>query len=57
MIGSVLGGAVLALADFGTLGFVIFAGMGFSALLFLRVTDPDPHGRRRREALPEALVD
>jgi predicted MFS family arabinose efflux permease len=57
MIGSVAGGAVLALADFGALGFVIFAGMGFSALLFLRVSDPAPYGRPRREALPEPIVD
>ena len=53
MIGAVAGGAVLAVADFGALGFVIFAGMGFSALLFLRVSDPAPHGRPARERLPE----
>ena len=56
MIGAVLGGAVLALADFGTLGFVLFAGMGASALLFLRVSDPAPVGPRR-ERLPDAVVD
>ena len=56
MIGAVAGGAVLAVADFGALGFVIFAGMGFSALLYLRVADPAPHGRRRA-ALPEPVVD
>ena len=40
MIGALAGGAVLAVADFGALGFVIFAGMGFAALLFMRVSDP-----------------
>jgi predicted MFS family arabinose efflux permease len=57
MIGAVAGGAVLAVSDFGTLGFVLFAGMGFSALLFLRVRDPAPHGRRPRELLPEPVPD
>jgi predicted MFS family arabinose efflux permease len=56
MIGALLGGAVLAIADFGALGVVLFAGMGLSALLFLRVTDPSP-GVRHRERLPEAVVD
>ena len=56
MIGAVAGGAVLAVADFGTLGFAIFAGMGCSALLYLRVADPAPHGRRRA-ALPDPVVD
>ena len=40
MLGAVAGGAVLALADFGTLGFVLCAGMGLSAYLVSRVTDP-----------------
>jgi predicted MFS family arabinose efflux permease len=57
MIGAVAGGAVLALSDFGALGFVLFAGMAFSGLLFLRVTDPAPLGRRVREALPEPVPD
>jgi predicted MFS family arabinose efflux permease len=56
MIGAIAGGAVLAVADFGTLGFAIFAGMGLSALLYLRVNDPAPHGRRRA-TLPEPVVD
>ena len=56
MIGAVLGGIVLAVGDFGTLGFVLFSGMGVSALLFLRVRDPAP-GRRRRERLPEPVPD
>ena len=40
MIGAVVGGLVLALAGFGTLGWVLFAGMAFSALLVARVSDP-----------------
>jgi predicted MFS family arabinose efflux permease len=40
MIGAVVGGVVLAVAGFGTLGWVLFAGMGFSALLVARVRDP-----------------
>ena len=42
MIGAGAGGAVLALADFGALGFVLFAGMALSALLIARVNDPQP---------------
>lgn len=44
MVGAVAGGAVLAVADFGALGFVLFAGMAFAALLVLRVSDPEPRG-------------
>jgi predicted MFS family arabinose efflux permease len=40
MVGALAGGAVLAVADFGTLGFVLLAGMAFSALLIARVHDP-----------------
>ena len=40
MIGAGAGGAVLALADFGALGFVLFAGMALSAFLIARVSDP-----------------
>ena len=40
MIGAVAGGVVLAIAGFGTLGLVLFAGMAFSALLVARVSDP-----------------
>jgi predicted MFS family arabinose efflux permease len=57
MIGAVAGGAVLAIADFGMVGVLLFAGMCFSSLLFLRVNDPAPHGPARRERLPEAVVD
>jgi predicted MFS family arabinose efflux permease len=54
MIGAAAGGAVLALADFGTLGFVLFAGMGVSALLIARVSDPRLGEPRR---LPEPVPD
>jgi predicted MFS family arabinose efflux permease len=40
MIGAAAGGGVLALADFGSLGFILFAGMALSALLIARVRDP-----------------
>jgi predicted MFS family arabinose efflux permease len=40
MLGAVAGGAVLALADFGTLGFVLFAAMAAAAALVARVDDP-----------------
>ena len=40
MFGAVIGGAVLALADFGELGFVLLAGMATSAALVARVNDP-----------------
>ena len=39
MIGAAAGGLVLALADFGTLGFVLFAGMACSAALVAGVTE------------------
>lgn len=40
MIGAVVGGVVLAVAGFGTLGWVLFAGMAFSTLVVARVRDP-----------------
>jgi predicted MFS family arabinose efflux permease len=40
MIGAAGGGAVLSVAGFGALGFVLLAGMGLSALLIARVHDP-----------------
>ena len=40
LVGAVVGGAVLALAGFGALGFVLFAGMVVSAGLLARVGDP-----------------
>lgn len=51
MVGALAGGAVLAVSDFGTLGFVLMTGMALSALLMLRVTE----GRRtapRSEPVP-----
>jgi predicted MFS family arabinose efflux permease len=42
MIGAAAGGVVLAVADFGALGFVLFGVMVISALLILRVSDPRP---------------
>ncbi len=40
MVGAAGGGLVLALWGFGTLGFVLFAGMALSALLLAGVQDP-----------------
>ena len=39
-IGAMIGGVVLAVADFGALGFFLLAGMVFSALLIMRVEEP-----------------
>jgi len=55
MLGAAAGGAVLALSDFGVLGFVLFAGLGAAALLVMRVEDsrtPASSG-----ALPAAVPD
>jgi predicted MFS family arabinose efflux permease len=40
MFGALIGGAVLAVADFGALGFVLLMGMATSAALVARVNDP-----------------
>ncbi|HLM25356.1 MAG TPA: MFS transporter [Thermoleophilaceae bacterium] len=40
LVGALVGGAVLALSGFGTLGLVLFAGMTLSAALLSRVSDP-----------------
>ncbi|MGI8585471.1 MAG: MFS transporter [Thermoleophilaceae bacterium] len=40
MLGAVAGGVVLALADFGALGFVLFGAMAVAAGLIARVDDP-----------------
>lgn len=40
MLGALVGGAVLAIADFGTLGFVLLTVMAASAFLIARVSDP-----------------
>ena len=39
-IGALIGGLILAVASFSALGFVLFAGMAFSALLIARVAEP-----------------
>jgi predicted MFS family arabinose efflux permease len=41
MVGAMLGGVVLAVSDFGTLGFVLLGGLGLSALLVTRVDEPE----------------
>ena len=41
MVGAGVGGVVLELLGFGALGFVLFGGMLLSALLVLRVNDPE----------------
>ncbi len=54
MIGAAAGGAVLALADFGALGVVLFGGMVLSAVLIARVNDPQLGERGRyREPVPD----
>ncbi len=58
MLGAAGGGLVLALSDFGTLGFVLFAGMAFASWLLSRVADPQARRRRAiREGLPEVVPD
>ncbi|CAN5174721.1 hypothetical protein BH20ACT20_BH20ACT20_06190 [soil metagenome] len=42
VVGAAGGSVVLAVAGFGELGFVLFAGMAFSALLLARVRSPSP---------------
>jgi predicted MFS family arabinose efflux permease len=46
LVGALVGGAVLALSGFGTLGLVLFAGMTLSAGLLSRVSDPQAAARR-----------
>jgi predicted MFS family arabinose efflux permease len=59
MIGAAAGGAVLALSDFGVLGFVLLAGMAWAAVLVSGVSDPtlEPGLPRRAERLPEPVPD
>jgi len=52
MVGAAGGGLVLAVGGFGELGFVLFAGMAFSALLLARVGAPSP---RQARAVAEPL--
>ena len=40
VLGAAGGGLVIEVLGFGALGFVLLAGMGVSALLVLRVSDP-----------------
>ncbi|MGH2839088.1 MAG: MFS transporter, partial [Thermoleophilaceae bacterium] len=47
MFGALIGGLVLAVADFGELGFVLLAGMAASAALVARVSDPTARGSAR----------
>jgi predicted MFS family arabinose efflux permease len=54
MVGAVAGGLVLALWGFGALGFVLFGGMAFAALLVSRVRDPVAPGRGWRRPLEPA---
>ena len=39
-VGALIGGVILAVADFGALGFFLLVGMAFSALLITRVAEP-----------------
>ncbi len=56
MVGAAGGGLVLALWGFGTLGFVLFAGMALSALLLAGVHDPWSERQRAAvERLPIAI--
>lgn len=55
MVGAAGGGLVLSLWGFGTLGFVLFAGMALSALLLAGVDDPWSESRRS-ETAPEVAV-
>jgi predicted MFS family arabinose efflux permease len=54
MVGALLGGVVLAVADFGTLGFVLLGGLGLSALLVLRVDEPEVSAGTRVGRTPTA---
>ena len=65
VFGAAGGGLVLAVSDFGTMGFVLFAGMAAAAFLLARVSDPEADetggcGRRssagRRLAYPRRPV-
>jgi YNFM family putative membrane transporter len=40
-VGALLGGLVIAVAGFDALGFVLFVGMAFSAVLIARVAEPE----------------
>jgi predicted MFS family arabinose efflux permease len=56
VLGAAGGGLVIELLGFGALGFVLFAGMSASALLVLRVADPqapDTRAPRYPEPVPD----
>ena len=56
MVGAAGGGLVLALWGFGTLGFVLFAGMVFSGLLLAGVHDPwNERPRAEADRVPLAV--
>jgi predicted MFS family arabinose efflux permease len=60
LLGAVVGGAVIAAAGYGALGFVLAAGLAVSALLILRVDDPRAgknDDRRRIAFLRPAAAD
>jgi predicted MFS family arabinose efflux permease len=57
-IGAAGGGVVLALWGFGTLGFILFAGMVASGLLLAGVDDPQTDDARHTlERLPDPVLD
>lgn len=45
-VGAMIGGVILAVGSFGALGFFLFAGMAFSALLIARVGEPQGSAAR-----------
>jgi predicted MFS family arabinose efflux permease len=55
MVGAVVGGVVLAVSDFGGLGFVLLGGMALAALLVARVNDP-ARAAARVDALPPGTM-
>jgi predicted MFS family arabinose efflux permease len=57
MVGAVVGGAVLAVWDFGGLGFVLLGGMLMAALLVSRVHDPHVPARSPKSALSAEKTD
>ncbi|MDQ4048863.1 MAG: MFS transporter [Actinomycetota bacterium] len=57
MVGAAGGGLVLAVWDFGILGFVLFTGMAISAVLLARVSDPAAREACHPEALREPVPD
>jgi predicted MFS family arabinose efflux permease len=57
-VGALAGGVVLALADFGALGFFLLTGMVLAAALVRRVHDPaEARGRTVGEPLPSVASE